>query len=130
MSNQSTMEEQIEEKEERIRRYNRDSKRKYRERRKALALSASQKQSNNVNPTESELNALRMIEKERERKKIYKKKYVEAIQRKELCNNDSMQRQIVTQQRKLLQDSSTVGSNNVLENRTELNEDGINYDKW
>ena len=41
-----------------------------------------------------------------------------------------MQRQIVTQQRKLLQDSSTVGSNNVLENRTELNEDGINYDKW
>ena len=52
------MEEPIEDKEERIRSYNRDSKRKYREKRKALALSASKKQNSNIDPTESELNAL------------------------------------------------------------------------
>ena len=126
MSNHLKMEEPIEDKEERIRRYNRDSKRKYREKRKALALSASKKQNSNIDPTESELNALRMIEKERERKKVYKKKYVEAIRRKEIGNDNSTHRQLVKQERKLLQDSSTVGNNNVFVNRSELEENEIN----
>ena len=126
MSNHLKMEEPIEDKEERIRRYNRDSKRKYREKRKALALSASKKQNSNIDPTESELNALRMIEKERERKKVYKKKYVEAIRRKEIGNDNSTHRQLVKQERKLLQDSSTVGNNNVFVNTSELEENEIN----
>ena len=126
MSKHLKMEEPIEDKEERIRRYNRDSKRKYREKRKALALSASKKQNSNIDPTESELNALRMIEKERERKKVYKKKYVEAIRRKEIGNDNLTHRQLVKQQRKLLQDSSTVGNNNDFVNRSELEENEIN----
>ena len=126
MSKHLKMEEPIEDKEERIRRYNRDSKRKYREKRKALTLSASKKQNSNIDPTESELNALRMIEKERERKKVYKKKYVEAIRRKEIGNDNSTHRQLVKQERKLLQDSSTVGNNNVFVNRSELEENEIN----
>ena len=67
-----------------------------------------------------------MIEKERERKKVYKKKYVEAIRRKEIGNDNSTHRQLVKQERKLLQDSSTVGNNNVFVNRSELEENEIN----